>query len=123
MERDGVGVWRLSGVVDRDDAYALIRSLRQSGELGAGCFVLDFEHVVHIDYSVIELITGWFPAETNAVFSGLSDDALEIFAFVTKEGNLPIYPDWRKALRSLLAERGKLHKPAAAGSTESKQHA
>ena len=118
--RDGIGIWRLSGVIDRDDAYTLMHSLRESGALSTGCFILDFEDVAHIDYRVVELIENWFPAGSEVLFCGLSDYVLNIFAFAGSRAEMPIYADWRKALQYLLAERGKL---GHAGLIGNSQHA
>jgi hypothetical protein len=115
--RDGIGIWRLSGIVDRDDAYTLMHSLRESGALSTGCFILDFEDVDHIDYRVVELIESWFPAGSEVLFSGLNDYVLNIFAFAGSRADMPIFADWRTALQYLLTERGKLSHAGLIGSS------
>ena len=118
-DKGGIGVWRLAGVVGRDDAVALLGSLKDLRESNRGCFILDFEKVEHVDYRAFNVLEDGYPEGARVLLSGLSDYVLDIFAFVTKRNVLPVYPDWRKALRFLVVERGKLGTPIGVGSTPS----
>jgi len=118
-DKGGIGLWKLSGVVGRDDAVMLLGSLKDSQESNRGCFILDFEEVKHVDYRAFNILEDGYPAGARVILSGLSDYVLDIFAFVTRGDVIPIYPDWRKALRYLVVERGKLGFPIPAGSTGS----
>lgn len=107
-DKGGIGLWRLSGVVGREDAVTLLSSLRDSRDSNRGCFILDFENVQHVDYRAFNILEDGYPEGSRVLLSGLSDYILDIFAFVTKGNVIPVYPDWRKALRYLVVERGKL---------------
>ncbi len=111
-DKGGIGLWRLSGVVGRDDALALVTSLKESRDTNRGCFILDFEAVPHVDYRAFNVLEDGYPEGARVLLSGLSDYVLDIFAFVTKGHVLSVFPDWRKAFRYLAVERGKLG-PAA----------
>lgn len=115
-DKRGIGLWKLSGTVGRDDAVLLLSSLKDSQESNRGCFILDFEKVKHVDYRAFNVLEDGYPEGARVIMSGLSDYVLDIFAFVTKGDVIPIYPDWRKALRYLVVERGKLGAPIPAGS-------
>jgi hypothetical protein len=106
-DKGGIGLWKLSGTVGRDDAVTLLSSLKDSQDSNRGCYILDFEKVNHVDYRAC------------VIMSGFSDYVLDIFAFVTRGNVIPVFPDWRKALRHFVVERGKLGTPIAAGSTGS----
>jgi hypothetical protein len=118
-DKGGIGLWKLSGVVGRDDAVMLLSSLKDSQESSRGCFILDFEKVNHVDYRAFNILEDGFPAGARVILSGFSDYVLNIFAFVTRGNVIPVYPDWRKALRYLVVERGKLGLPIPANSTGS----
>jgi hypothetical protein len=113
-DKGGIGLWKLSGVVGRDDAVTLLSSLRESGESNRGCFILDFENVKHVDYRAFNVLEDGYPEGERVLLSGLSDYVLGIFAFVTRGNVIPVYPDWRRALRFLVVERGKLGRPVPA---------
>jgi hypothetical protein len=119
-DKGGIGLWKLSGVVDRNDAFLLLHSLRESEESGRGCFIIDFENVKHVDYRAFNVLEDGFPEGARVLLSGLSDYILDIFAFVTKRNVISVYPDWKKALRYLVVQRGKLGSALAAGSAFSK---
>jgi len=116
-DKGGIGLWKLSGVVNRDDAVMLLDSLRDSRGSERGCFIIDFENVKHIDYRAFTVLENGCPQGACVLLSGLSDYILDIFAFVTKRECLPVYADWKKALRFLVADRGKLGSTASAGLT------
>lgn len=118
-DRGGIGLWKLSGTVERDDALLLLSSLRDSRESNRGCFILDFEKVNHVDYRAFNVLEDGYPEGARVILSGFNDYVLDIFAFVTRKGVFPVYPDWRKALRHLVVERGKLGVPITAGSAGS----
>jgi len=118
-DRGGIGIWKLSGVVGRDDATFLVRSLGESKGSSGGCIIIDFEKVEHVDYRAFSVLENGYPEGANVLLSGLSDYVLGIFAFVTKTRAVPVYPDWKKALRYLTVERGKLGLPMAAGTAGS----
>jgi hypothetical protein len=118
-DKGGIGLWKLSGVVGRDDAVMLLSSLKDSRESSRGCFILDFEKVDHVDYRAFNVLEDGYPAGARVIMSGLSDYVLDIFAFVTRGNVIPIYPDWRRALRYLVVERGKLGSPMTAGAAGS----
>jgi hypothetical protein len=115
-DKGGVGLWKLSGVVRRDDAVMLLSSLNESRDSNRGCFILDFEDVRHVDYRAFTVLEDGYPSGSRVLLSGLSDYVLDIFAFVTKGNVLSVYPDWRRALRFLTVERGKLGPAASAPS-------
>jgi anti-anti-sigma regulatory factor len=119
-DKGGIGLWKLSGVVDKDDALLLLHSLTESEESNRGCFILDFENVTHVDYRAFNVLEDGYPEGARVLLSGLSDYILDIFAFVTKRDVISVYPDWKKALRYLVVERGKLGHALAAGSAASK---
>ena len=110
-DKGGIGLWRLSGVVGRDDAVMLLSSLRELSESNRGCYILDFENVKHVDYRAFNVLEDGYPEGERVLLSGLSDYVLGIFAFVTRRNVIPVYPDWRRALRYLVVERGKLGNP------------
>jgi len=118
-DRGGIGIWKLSGVVGKDDAQVLVRSLRESEGASRGCVIIDFENVKHVDYRAFNVLEDGYPEGAKVLVSGLSDYVLGIFAFVTKRNIISVYPDWKKALRYLTVERGKLGSPVAAGSAGS----
>ena len=118
-DKKGIGLWKLSGTIERDDAVMLLSSLTDSRESNRGCFILDFEKVNHVDYRAFNILEEGYPAGARVILSGFSDYVLDIFAFVTRGNVIPIFPDWRKALRHLVVERGKLGAPIAADSTGS----
>jgi len=109
-DRDGVGIMRLHGTLGAEDARTLLRSI---GGRGNGCFILDFEHVDHVDYRFFHQLAA-SPRGIELLLSGLSDYLIDIFAFAGRRRALPVYPSWRNAFRYLMAERGKLV-PAAPG--------
>lgn len=119
-DKRGIGLWKLSGTIGRDDAFMLLSSLRDSQESSRGCFILDFEKVKHVDYRAFNILENGYPAGARVILSGFSDYVLDIFAFVTKRDTIPVYADWRKALRHLVVERGKIGTPIPVGSTGSK---
>jgi hypothetical protein len=110
-DKGGIGLWRLSGVVDREDAVMLLSSLKESGDSNRSCYIIDFENVKHVDYRAFNVLEDGYPGGERVLLSGLSDYILNIFAFVTKGNVIPVYPDWRKAFRHLVVERGKLGRP------------
>jgi hypothetical protein len=118
-DKGGVELWKLSGTVGRDDAVMLLDSLKDSRESSRGCFILDFEKVNHVDYRAFNVLEDGYPAGARMIMSGLSDYVLDIFAFVTRGDVIPVYPNWRKALRYLVVERGKLGFSIPAGSAGS----
>lgn len=115
-DKGGIGLWKLSGTVGRDDAVTLLSSLKDSRGSSRGCFIIDFEKVKHVDYRAFSILEDGYPAGARVILSGFSDYILDIFAFVTKGNVIPVYPDWRKALRYLVVERGKLGTPIPAAS-------
>jgi len=113
-DKGGIGLWKLSGVVEREDAEMLLSSLKGTKDSNRGCFILDFENVEHVDFRAFNVLEDGYPEGERVLVSGLSDYVLGIFAFVTKRNVIPVYPDWRKALRYLVVERGKLGTPTPA---------
>lgn len=109
-DKDGIGIWRLSGVVGTADALTLLRSLDNREN---GCFIIDFEQVDHIDYRAFELLEARRPRGAKFLFSGLSDYVLDIYAFVKDFRGVSIYPDIQRALSYLTVERGKICSPAS----------
>ena len=118
-DRGGIGLWKLSGVIAREDAETLLESLKGPRDSNRGCFILDFEKVEHVDFHAFAVLEDGYPEGRRVLLSGLNDYVLGIFAFVTKRNVIPIYPDWRKALRYLVVERGKLGAPTSAASSAS----
>lgn len=118
-DKGGIGLWKLSGVVEREDAVMLLSSLKESSDSNRGCFILDFENVRHVDFRAFNVLEDGYPEGARVLLSGLSDYILGIFAFVTKGNIIPVYPDWRKAFRYLAVERGKLGRAIPATSTGS----
>jgi hypothetical protein len=118
-DRGGIGLWKLAGTVGRDDAVMLLSSLKEPRESSRGCYILDFEKVKHVDYRAFNILEDGYPAGARVILSGFSDYVLDIFAFVTRGDVIPVYPDWRKALRHFAVERGKLGAPIPADSTGS----
>ncbi len=113
-DKGGIGIWKLAGVVERDDALVLLRTLREAGSGSRGCFIIDFENVRHVDYRAFSALEEGCPDGTCVLLSGLSDYVLDIFAFVSRRNIFDVFPDWRKALRYLSVERGKLGPSLAA---------
>jgi len=107
-DKGGIGLWKLSGVVEREDVEMLLSSITGSRDSNRGCFILDFENVEHVDYRAFNVLEDGYPEGERVLVSGLSDYVLNIFAFVTKRNVIPVYQDWRRALRYLVVERGKL---------------
>jgi len=118
-DKGGIGLWKLSGIVGREDAVMLLNSLKGSKDSSRGCFILDFENVKHVDYRAFNILEDGYPEGSRVLLSGLSDYILGIFAFVTKGNIIPVYPDWRKAFRHFVVERGKLGTTLPAGSAGS----
>ena len=118
-DKGGIGIWKLSGIVDRDDAQFLVRNLWESNGSSRGCVIIDFENVKHVDYRAFNVLEDGYPEGAKVLVSGLSDYILGIFAFVTKRNIISVFPDWKKAFRYLTVERGKLGSPVAAGSAGS----
>lgn len=112
-DREGIAVFRISGIVERKDAAMLLQFLGHSPGSSKGSFILDFQGVEHVDYHVFEMFEEWFSGGSGVLLSGLSDYILDIFAFVNKKNVIPIFSDWRKALHFLIVERGKMGAPAA----------
>ncbi len=119
-DKEGIGIWRLSGVVSPADALTLIRSLG-GGE--NGCFIIDFEKVDHINYTAFEILENGAPKGAKVLYSGLSDYVLDIFAFVRRSDTIRVYPDLQKALNYLVAERGKIYSLNQRNSDRLKRHA
>jgi hypothetical protein len=119
-DKFGIDVWKLSGVIKRDDTRRLARTLAESDLSGGGCMIIDFENVDHIDYRALQLLESWLPGGSEIVLSGLNDYLLDILAFIKKRNVPPIYPDWRKALHHLMTERGKVRSTAAAAAAGNK---
>ena len=112
-DKDGIGIWRLSGIVGIPDALTLLRSL---DERENGCFIIDFERVDHVDYRAFELLGERRPLGAKLLFSGLNDYVLDIFAFVGAPLGVAVYPDVKKALNYLTVERGKICSPPSRNS-------
>lgn len=111
-KKDGVTVWRLSGVMGREDAVSLVRAMKGAGGRLRGCHVLDFTEVVHVDYHAFRVLEERIPAGAGIVLSGLSDYVLDIFAFARRKRHLTIYSGWREALQHIRFDRGKMLSPA-----------
>lgn len=109
-DKDGIGIWRLSGVVGIADALTLLRSLDKQQN---GCFIIDFERVDHVDYRAFELLEERRPRNAKLLYSGLNDYVLDIFAFAGDPLGATIYPDVKRALSHLAVERGKICSPAS----------
>ena len=112
-DKDGVTVWRLSGVMARSDALNLIRSMKGSGKRLCGCHVLDFTDVAHVEYQAFQVLENRIPAGSAIVLSGLGDYVLDIFAFSRNRSHLAVYNNWREALRHIKFDRGKMLSPTA----------
>jgi len=112
-DKDGIGIWRLSGVVGIADALTLLRSLDKREN---GCFIIDFEQVDHIDYRAFELLEERRPRGAKLLYSGLNDYVLDIYAFVRDSRGVAVYPDVQQALSYLTVERGKICLPASRNS-------
>ena len=104
-DRDGIGIWRLSGAVGIADALTLLRSLDKREN---GCFIIAFERVDHVDYRAFELLEEQRPRGAKLLYSGLNDYVLDIFAFVRDSREVTVYPDVKRALSYLTVERGKI---------------
>jgi anti-anti-sigma regulatory factor len=113
-DKGGIGIWKLAGVVDRDDALVLLRTLQETETCRRGCFILDFENVVHVDFRAFGVLEDGCPDGACVLLCGLSDYILDIFAFVSRRRIFDVFPDWKKALRYIAAERGKLGPSPAA---------
>ncbi|UCF06678.1 MAG: hypothetical protein JSV33_06545 [bacterium] len=107
-EKDGIVIWKLSGVVGLDDARTLSRTLHKDTNGTGGCWILDFEQVEHVNYRAFKVLEDWFPSNAHVLISGLSDYILDIFAIFRMTNTLRVFPDWRTAFRYLMAERGKI---------------
>jgi hypothetical protein len=107
-ERDGVTVWRLSGVVEREDAKKLVRAMKGRAKRLRGCHVLDFTDVGHVDYHAFRVLEDSIRADKDVLLSGLSDYVLDIFAFSRRKRHLAVFSDWRKALQHIKLDRGKM---------------
>ncbi len=112
-KKDGVTVWRLSGVVERMDAVSLVRAMKGAGKRLRGCHVLDFTDVVHVDYHAFRVLEERIPPGGGIVLSGLSDYVLDIFAFARRKRHLTVYNGWREALQHIRFDRGKMLSPTA----------
>ena len=119
-DKEGIGIWRLSGVVSPADALTLLRSLG-GGE--NGCFIIDFENVDHINYTAFEILESGAPKGSKLLFSGLSDYVLDILAFVRRSDTIPVYADLEKAIEYLVVERGKICSRSQRNSHGLKRHA
>lgn len=108
-EKDGIGIWRLSGLLGFDDAVWLVGSLKDRGGPGRGCFILDFEKVEHADYRAFRVLEEASPWCSTLLLCGLNDYVLGIFAFASGGHAIRVFRDWREAYRYLVVERGKLH--------------
>jgi len=111
-ERNGIAVVRLSGEVGVSDINSLLDSIGGKEEGISGCLILDFEEVAHINYRAFQLLEDALPANSKVILSGLNNYILDIFSFVRKKGNIPVYSNWRKALSFLTAVRGKIAEPS-----------
>lgn len=109
--RNGIAIVRLSGVVGKDEIVSLIESISDSSGGISGCLVVDFEKVTHIDFKAFQYLEEVLPSGSRVSLSGLSDYLLDIFSFVSNKRQIPIYPDWKKALNFLAANRGKMAEP------------
>ena len=112
-KKDGVTVWRLSGVVERADAAGLVRAMKGAEGRLRGCHVLDLTDVVHVDYHAFRVLEERIPPGTGIVLSGLNDYVLDIFAFAQRKRHLAVYDNWREALQHIRFDRGKILSPAA----------
>jgi hypothetical protein len=111
--KDGVTVWRLSGVMERDDAVSLIRAMKGPAKRLRGCHVLDFSGVKHVDYHAFKLLEERTPPNADILLSGMNDYILDILAFTRGRQRFPLYGDWRTALQHIRLERGKILSPRA----------
>jgi hypothetical protein len=111
-KKEGVTVWRLSGVMERMDAVSLMRAMKGAGSRLRGCHILDFTGVVHVDYHAFRVLEERIPAGAVIVLSGLSDYVLDIFAFARRKRHLTVYDGWREALQHIRFDRGKMLSPA-----------
>ena len=107
-DKDGIEIWRLSGVVGIADALTLLRSIDKHEN---GCFIIDFEQVDHIDYRAFELLEERRPSGSKLLYSGLNDYVLDIYAFVRDSRGTAVYPDVQRALSYLTVEWGKTSSP------------
>ncbi len=112
-ERDGIEVLRISGIIDSSDAETLVGHIGSASTASGGCCILDFAGVRHTDYRVFQSLERLIGRSPGVIFSGFNDYLLSIFAFVSSTKMAPVFSDWRKALRYLKVERGKLGVPAA----------
>lgn len=114
---DGVDVVRLAGVVDGRDAEMLVEHLGSARVGSDWCCVLDFSRVRHVDYRAFGAFERLTRQSQGVIFSGFNDYLLSILALVNGRDTIPVFSTWHKALRYLLAERGKIGVQAAAGRT------
>lgn len=107
-EKYGVRLWKLSGVVEREDLFFLSKYLRKTCKSGKGCLIIDFEDVLHVDYKAFQIIEDLSPPGACILLSGLSDYLLDIYAFAASDRSNSIYANWKEALSYLITEKGKL---------------
>ncbi len=107
-EKHGVSLWKLSGVVGREDLFFFTQYLKDTCSNGKGCLIIDFENVMHVDYKTFRIIEDFSPASACILLSGLSDYLLDIYAFASPGRTNPVYSNWREALSYLIIEKGKL---------------
>lgn len=110
---DGVDVVRLAGVVDGKDAEMLVERLGSSHRGSDWCCVLDFSRVRHVDYRAFSAFERLTRSSCGVIFSGFDDYLLSILALVSDREMTPVFSTWRKALRHLMTERGKIGVAAA----------
>ena len=106
--RNGIAVIRLSGVVGKEEVVSLVESISDSTGKISGCLIVDFEEVTHINFRAFQYLEKVLPSDSKVIFSGMNDYLLDIFSFVSGNREIPIYPDWRKALGFLTAVRGRM---------------
>ena len=111
-QKEGVIVWRLSGVMEKRDATKLVGAMRGSRMRLCGCHVLDFSKVAHVDYHAFRVLEDRIPEGAGIVLSGMSDYVLDIFGFAQRKRHLTIYSEWREALNHIRFDRGKMLSPA-----------
>ncbi len=115
IDKDGVGIWRFRSTIDREDAFTLLRFLRESGELDRGCFVLDFEDVDQLDPGAFQVLEDWFYGGAEICLSGLDERRLGPTSFTRENIFISVFPDWKSAWQYLVSERGRMGTHAAAG--------
>jgi hypothetical protein len=112
-DKDGISIWRLVGVIEREDALILVRSLNKSGQSNRGCLILDFEHVEYVDCRAFQLLDDCLFPCAEVLLSGLNDYLLDNFVFARRKSTVSIYSSWKRALRYLMVERGKIGTPVS----------